>query len=152
MLHKYPKKSTIKIAYLFTFNKTGGRFMNKTTFLDAVEQGDTETVKEQLDSQAFDVDEADEHGRTALIKAAKHGHLAIVQYLLDHGADVNARDNRGTNALYWASTKGHEKIVEALIDHHSDVEVFDNRGWSAKDQASISHHDDIVNMLEKAGA
>lgn len=126
--------------------------MNKKTFLDAVEQGDIESVKQQLDSGAFDVNAADEHGRTALIKAAKHGHLPIVQLLIERDADVNARDNRGTNALYWASCNGHEDIVAELIDHHSDVGVFDDRGWSAKDQASISHHDQIVNMLEKAGA
>lgn len=126
--------------------------MNKKTFLDAVEQGETEIVKEQLDSGNFDVNSADGHGRTALIKAAKHGHLDIVKLLIEQGADVNARDNRGTNALYWASCNGHSRIVEALIEHRSDVGVFDNRGWSAKDQASTAHYDQIVNMLEKAGA
>jgi ankyrin repeat protein len=126
--------------------------MNSKTYLDAVEQGDTELVKEQLDSGSFDVNESDEHGRTALIKAAKHGHVDIVRVLVSRGADVNARDNRGTNALYWASSNGHTDIVEELIRHHSDVEVFDNRGWSAKDQASTAHYDRIVNMLEAAGA
>lgn len=126
--------------------------MDSKTFLDAVEQGDVAIVRQELDTAHFDVDVADEHGRTALIKASKHGHLDIVQLLIERGADVNARDNRGTNALYWASSKGHTAIVEELITHQSDVEVFDNRGWSAKDQASTAHYDQIVNMLERAGA
>ena len=57
------------------------------------------------------------------MKAAKHGHLEIVSYLMENGADINRRDNRGMNALYWASSNGHREIVEALISHKSDVDV-----------------------------
>jgi len=32
-------------------------------------------------------------GSTALIYAAKYGHLQIAQELLKHGADANAKDN-----------------------------------------------------------
>lgn len=41
-------------------------------------------------------------GSTALIEAAKNGHVECVRYLLKHGADVRAHTNEGTTALIAA--------------------------------------------------
>ena len=108
--------------------------------------------KEISERKGGEAELSDEQAIEVLMKAAKHGHLDIVQYLLDHGADVNVRDNRGTSALYWATSNGHHDIVQLLIQNHSDVDVIDDRGWSAKDQASSHHYDDILHLLEEAGA
>ena len=33
--------------------------------------------------------------RTPLLWSARNGHVAVVKYLIDHGADVNIRDEDG---------------------------------------------------------
>lgn len=42
-------------------------------------------------------------GATALMDAARKGHVDVAEILLhEMGADVNAQDNRGRNALVYA--------------------------------------------------
>ncbi|MGO9568404.1 MAG: ankyrin repeat domain-containing protein [Desulfomonilaceae bacterium] len=64
-----------------------------------------------------DVNAKDNHGWTALMEAAKTGHLDVVKLLLDEGADVNAKDNYGWTALKIAEEDGHKEIVELLKAH-----------------------------------
>jgi ankyrin repeat protein len=52
--------------------------MEENAFLEAAENGVLEDVKKHLE-EGTDVDTSDEHNRTALMKAAKHGHLEVVQ-------------------------------------------------------------------------
>lgn len=47
----------------------------------------------------------DKEGETALHKAALHGHLPIITYLLPDKADVHARDADGWTALHNACSK-----------------------------------------------
>ena len=47
----------------------------------------------------------DKEGETALHKAALHGHLSIITYLLLNKADVHARDADGWTALHNACSK-----------------------------------------------
>jgi ankyrin repeat protein len=53
--------------------------------LDAVNRGDTETVK-TLIAQGADVNATADFGRTALIEAATEGHTDIVQLLKQAGS------------------------------------------------------------------
>ena len=41
------------------------------------------------------------------------GNLAVVQYLVNHGADMNAQDYTGRTAQGWAMV-GHTVVVEYL--------------------------------------
>jgi hypothetical protein len=77
----------------------GGRF-NPSAFalLSAAEQGLTAELTRLLAMRAgtggalvVQVNDRDEHGRTALHVAARHGHLDAVKLLVEvHGADLNA--------------------------------------------------------------
>ncbi|MDZ7756145.1 ankyrin repeat domain-containing protein [Rhodohalobacter sp.] len=46
--------------------------MNEDTFLEAAESGDIESIKELING-GIDINAKDNHERTALLKAAKHG-------------------------------------------------------------------------------
>ena len=48
-----------------------------------------------------------ERGLTPLIVAARHNHVEVIGYLLEHGADVNAVEVNGATALVWAAVPGH---------------------------------------------
>lgn len=53
-------------------------------------------------------------GQTALIGAAKGGHLDIVKLLYSHRADPGRTDNAGKTARDHADESGHEEVVEFL--------------------------------------
>jgi ankyrin repeat protein len=58
------------------------------------------------------------------MKAARHGNLEAVKYLVERGADVNAKDNDGKTPLMWAAEYDGEKglnVVEYLIRHGADI-------------------------------
>lgn len=63
-------------------------------------------VDAQIDARGIRVNQ------TALLVAAKNGHLDVVQYLVDHGANVDVRDaESGKTAPMLAAENGHLDIV-----------------------------------------
>ena len=53
-------------------------------------------------------------GTTALIAAAKHGHHAAVEALLQNGANAKLADMHGRTALHYAATQSTD-LVKMLI-------------------------------------
>ena len=86
--------------------------------MQAVEKGETETVKSLID-QGADVNAGGELGWTALMYAAREGRNEIVQVLLAAGADANAKVlkgwDKGITALVVAAENGHTVTVKALL-------------------------------------
>ncbi|KAL6412672.1 ankyrin [Ilyonectria robusta] len=64
-------------------------------------------------------------GKNALQVAARKGHLALIQYLVDHGADVNfpASENWGETALQAAVSGGSLEVVEWIIEAGANVKA-----------------------------
>ncbi len=50
-------------------------------------------------------------GRAALHLASIHGHLEVVQYLIEKGAEVNAKDCNGKTALHLASEQNTDEAL-----------------------------------------
>jgi ankyrin repeat protein len=91
----------------------------------AAQAGDARLVARLL-GQGRDVNEADEHGRTALHWAANQGGADVVRRLLAcQEVDVNKAFAGGTTALFIASQEGHVEVVRLLLAHE-EVEV--NKG------------------------
>ncbi|KAK0725500.1 ankyrin repeat-containing domain protein [Lasiosphaeris hirsuta] len=70
-----------------------------------------------LEIGPFDANARDISERTPLHLAAYYGGLAVVQWLLDHGADVNAIDDSGRTALHCAcqnQTRDATDIIDLL--------------------------------------
>lgn len=119
-------------------------------------------------------------GSTALMIAAQHGQIAVVNALLADGADVNASDDKGATALILAShehgnvrvytnvkgssaqgftgtevTQAEEpfrQVIEALLAKGANVNATLNDGTTALMQASYDGHIEIVQELLNKGA
>ncbi len=85
----------------------------------AASDGDIERVRSLLSAGAK-VNEKDKDGQTALHRAVKHGHKAVVELLLAKGADVGAT-YRYETPLYAAALAGHKEIAELLLSRGADV-------------------------------
>lgn len=84
-------------------------------------------------------------GRTALLTAAAHDQLEIVQLLIDHGADVNAEDCDGWTPLSEAVSL---ECVELLLAAGADIHAQDLAGTEVIGQ----HRDpEIIERLRAAG-
>ncbi|CAI2351791.1 unnamed protein product [Caenorhabditis sp. 36 PRJEB53466] len=104
---------------------------------------------------------ADFSDQYPLVIAARKGHTAVVDYLLDLGADPSVRgivefdnDNiQGTPPLWAAAAAGHLDIVKLLVEKaNADVNQTTNTQSTPLRGACYDGHVDIVEYLLEAGA
>jgi uncharacterized protein len=80
-------------------------------------------------------------GKTALLYAARDGHLSIVRQLLDAGAAVDAADPNGITALIMAASNERMTVARLLIEAGADINAADWYGrtalWSAIDVRNL---------------
>lgn len=112
-----------------------------TTILHAViEEGFYEAVPMIVEETNFNDDVINNHHETPIMTAARHGHLATVQYLFEKGFRTEVRCNDenpwcycefkfecnhvnehhvfiGTNAMLIAAHHGHHDVVTYLAEH-----------------------------------
>ena len=81
-----------------------------------------------------------------LKKAAKHGHLEIVKYLVEHGVDIHTQTDY---ALRFATEKGHLGIVKYLIENGADIHA--NNDFALR-WAAFDGYLEIVKYLVEHGA
>ena len=80
----------------------------------------------------FDVNIADDEGRTALHRSAQSGNDELFGFIADKGTDVFLKTKGGQNCLHIASLSGDLNLCNILIDKYKfDVHMTDNRGWRA---------------------
>mmetsp|Transcript_3755 Transcript_3755/g.5921 ORF Transcript_3755/g.5921 Transcript_3755/m.5921 type:complete len:565 (+) Transcript_3755:81-1775(+) len=61
------------------------------------------------------------YGDAALHAAAMHGHVQVVEYLIDQGADLSLQNDLGHTPLFAAAMQGHVRCVEKLITAGADI-------------------------------
>ena len=79
--------------------------------------------------QGHPVNERDNAGWSPLHEACNHGHLAIVEHLLDHGANINDRggDCEGATPLIDAAEGGNCDVMRLLLQRGANVYAKDDR-------------------------
>ena len=96
-----------------------------------------------------DVNACNEHGMTALMRAANHGHVQMVRALLQHGADPNVTRSDKFTALALAAFFGHTETVRVLIEHGAKSEVVTRFGTSPRMWAAARTYDEAARCIEK---
>ncbi|KAL7754368.1 hypothetical protein RI367_000349 [Sorochytrium milnesiophthora] len=107
-------------------------------------------------TDSSNINQTDQSGCTLLMRAAKMGHLDLVNQLCQRQADVHVLDGSGLDALTWACLAGWKDIAERLIAAGASVNVADNAEsplrCSPLMAACYGGHTEVVNMLLDYGA
>jgi ankyrin repeat protein len=126
------------------FNEAGSNALTK-----AAEEGRMDVVRELLNTTAIEIDAPKKDSSdTALISAARSGHVEVVTLLLEKGANV-------TPDIFISIVGiGNNKIVTLLLDSRDiDINLPEkNSGDTALISAIRSGHMDVVTLLRNRGA
>ena len=130
-----------------------GADINKEGY--SVSQDEPETASDiaaysgQLEALKYLLDSGATLKEDTIFKAARGGHLSIVEFLVKKGYDVNKPGpNRGKTLLMEAAWWGHLPIVEFLLKSKADVHLTDQNGYTALSDAAANGGDEFPNQLE----
>ena len=130
------------------------RNLNKSVFVAACKSGHVELVRYLWGLSVFDVEGEDYDGETPLGVVCDHGHLGLVDVLVEEaGADVDVEGRKGT--LYRACYGGKAEVVRRMIELGSGLGVEkDEEGgvWVRGLMAAAEYgFVDVVRVLLEAG-
>lgn len=100
----------------------------------AAQLGHVDMVKALLDTGRFQINHADEDGRTPLFQAAMRGHTDVVRLLISHDPFplANTKDRYGATPLIAAARNGHAEAVELLLTlDDANIQETDDFGYNA---------------------
>ncbi|XP_074565834.1 protein VAPYRIN-like [Curcuma longa] len=117
----------------------------------AARKGDPWATARMVEQGAA-VNGQDQHGWTALMRAAFKGKVETMQVLIEKGAEVEARDEEGYTALHCAAEAGHAEAVEALLKRGADAEARTAKGATAAEIAAVYGNDEVLRVLGEGGA
>lgn len=101
--------------------------------------------KAQLDSTSLGAP-------AALIEAAKGGHEAVVEVLLEEGATIETMDASGDTALVHSVRCNHEAVVALLLQIGANAEAEDKHGVACLMIAVKNCNKAIMDLLIQHGA
>ncbi|XP_074183670.1 ankyrin repeat and death domain-containing protein 1A isoform X10 [Rhinolophus sinicus] len=107
-------------------------------------------IMEDLEDVALD--RADKLGRTAFLRAAEHGQLDALDFLVGSGCDHSVKDKEGNTALHLAAGRGHLAVLQRLMDIRLDLEERNVEGLTALHAAAEGIHHNCVQLLLRAGS
>ena len=115
MIHRNSGISRLVMAIVLVLAATTARSDSGGELRRAAFKGDAVKVA-SLIAQGVSVNAAGKGGGTPLIKAAKAGHMAVVQLLLFHGADPRQSNKKGRNAIDLAEKFEHYALADVMRD------------------------------------
>ena len=132
--------------------------------LIAAQRGDVAAVRQAL-ADGADVNARGWAGATALMKAARLGHIEMAQLLLDHGADaqvdmycrkeardVNVHHRLRVTALYQAARSGSMEMVQLMLPLITTPELRAREVSQALFPAAARGLNDMIQLFLREGA
>lgn len=116
---------------------------DETPLMLAALKGQTELVR-QLIARDADVNKP---GWAPLHYAATHGHLAIMELLLELHAFIDAQSPNGTTPLMMAAHYGTPAAVKLLLEAGADIDMRNQLGLSALDFAKRGNRKDATELI-----
>ncbi|XP_036385783.1 poly [ADP-ribose] polymerase tankyrase-2 isoform X4 [Megalops cyprinoides] len=133
-----------------------GAFIGNTDtdrqLLEASKSGDLEVVKRLCTLQNVNCRDVEGRQSTPLHFAAGYNRVAVVEFLLQHGADVHAKDKGGLVPLHNACSYGHYEVAELLVIHGAVVNVADLWKFTPLHEAAAKGKYEICKLLLQHGA
>jgi ankyrin repeat protein len=122
----------------------------RTALFNALDHGNTDTLRFLLKKNGLDVNARDRNGLTVLLDVKSHrDRQECIKLILEHpNLDVNARDKHGRTALMCAISNAKEETAELLLAR-SDVDITpkDAEGHTALSRAVLRGYRGIVKSL-----
>ncbi|KAL2614091.1 hypothetical protein R1flu_025783 [Riccia fluitans] len=119
---------------------------------DAAREGNVDSVRQLLSTNAESVNDRDKHSRTPLHIAAWAGQEEVVRVLCEAKADVGASAQDDMAAIHFASQKGHTEVVRTLLLDGAYVNARNRKGMTPLHYAVQGSHADLVRLLVRKGA
>ena len=93
-------------------------------------------------------DAANINGMTALHFAAQKGDIAVVKYLVEHGADIKAQDIVfSRTAIHFAAENGNLETIQYLTEQGADLLDRDGYGATALHYAAKNNKLNVIKYL-----
>jgi ankyrin repeat protein len=128
-------------------------FSDGYKFLQAVEKGDINTVKDLIAKNSTIIDSRDvTDGHTALHTSIRRRDTAWLRYLLTVGANPNLPDKQGVTPLMLASQLGYIEGIEMLASKGAKVDAPNDAGETPLILAIHRHDMPMVRILLAGGA
>lgn len=120
------------------------------SLLLAAQVGDADAVAVALRAGAR-IEARDQHGRTALLLAVTHDHLAAAEVLVALDADPDALDDRHDTPWLVTGVTGSVAMLETLLPANPDLTIRNRFGGLAPIPASERGHVDYVRRVVQTG-
>uniref|UniRef100_H2ZNG0 Poly [ADP-ribose] polymerase n=1 Tax=Ciona savignyi TaxID=51511 RepID=H2ZNG0_CIOSA len=144
--------ATESIQQLLQVNYTSELANTEKKLLEAAKAGDLDVVKTLCTSHNVNCRDMEGRLSTPIHFAAGYNRVAVVEYLLQHGADVHAKDKGGLVPLHNACSYGHYEVTELLVKHGASVNVADLWKFTPLHEAAAKGKYEICKLLLKHGA
>lgn len=133
-------------------------YKDSLAFLDAVNVGDTKTIKYKL-KEGYDPNKEEIWARPVsnliLIRCSFNQpypfNTSFAKFLLDNGVSPNSDDTNYLSPLHYAILAKNSDYVKLLLDYGADINR-DIVRYTPLDTAYIMRQEDIIAILEKNGA
>jgi hypothetical protein len=112
--------------------------------------GELKELRRFIDQTKMNIDEPDEEGSTALVKASKTRQRDVCLFLLENKANVDSRDVQGNSPSHYFSMHGDLEMLSVLVANGADLNA-----KNSKDESVLHwgrHHPLCTAFLVDKGA
>ena len=91
-------------------------------------------------------------GYSALMIAARYGHVGVMRLLLGTGSQINRVDSLGHTSLHYAATSGQLGAAQLLLAEGADTDAVNDFNRTPLELALSHSHTDIANVIRQKKA